>query len=126
MHRVTYSVGRAGKYLLHVRLRNQALPLAGSPFSLEVRPGVAHAQSTQLPQGALPLRGIVGLGQVAGCHVTMCTADKLRNVCDKGGAKIACTCSDAQVTLGRRVGPPRMAGSLALEDTHRVLAAVGR
>ena len=59
-HKCTYSVGRAGTYLLHVRLRNQALSLPGSPFELLVKPDKPHAQSTQLPDEALPLRGIVG------------------------------------------------------------------
>ena len=35
-HKVSYSVGRVGTYLLHVRLRQQAVPLNGSPFSLKV------------------------------------------------------------------------------------------
>ena len=52
-HRCTYSVGRAGTYWLHVRLRSQALPLPGSPFALLVKPDRPHAQSTRLPASAL-------------------------------------------------------------------------
>ena len=97
VHRVTYSVGRAGAYLLHVRLRTQALPLPGSPFRLAVRPGAAHPAATSLPSEALPLRGIVGLTATSGCHLTLATADKMGNMCDAGGAKIRCLCADAQV-----------------------------
>ena len=98
VHKVTYSVGRAGRYLLHVRLRNQVLPLKGSPFALEVKPGAAHAQSTELPVCALPLRGIVGLGESFGCRFSMKTADKCANLCDRGGGKVECKCLDKNVT----------------------------
>ena len=46
VHRVAYSVDRVGKYLLHVRLRKLARPVAGSPFALVVAPGPAHETTT--------------------------------------------------------------------------------
>ena len=59
-HQVSYSVGVAGKYLLHVGLRGQNAVLPGSPFQLEVKPGKAHAPSTSLPAEQLPLMTVVG------------------------------------------------------------------
>lgn len=56
VHRASYSVGRVGKYLLHIQLRQQALPLPGSPFSLTVKPGPAHAIATKLPASASNLQ----------------------------------------------------------------------
>ena len=41
-HKVSYSVGKVGRYLLHVRLRNHAAAVPGSPFALTVTPGPAH------------------------------------------------------------------------------------
>jgi hypothetical protein len=38
MHTIRYTIGRAGKYKLHVGLRNQAVALPGSPFSLTETP----------------------------------------------------------------------------------------
>lgn len=35
-HAVYYSIGLAGEYLLHVRLRHAAAAIPGSPFKLEV------------------------------------------------------------------------------------------
>ncbi|KOO34783.1 protein snt-2 [Chrysochromulina tobinii] len=60
LHEVSYSVGKAGKYLLHVGLRGQSAILPGSPFMLEVVPGPAHAPSTSIPADELPLRTVVG------------------------------------------------------------------
>ena len=48
-HRVSYSVGVAGQYLLHVRLRKQGSALPGSPFVLTVVANVAHSLSGPLP-----------------------------------------------------------------------------
>jgi hypothetical protein len=48
-HKVSFSVGLVGRYLLHVRLRQHALPLPGSPFTLNVAPGAPAASSTRLP-----------------------------------------------------------------------------
>ena len=56
-HKVFFSVGAAGHYLLHVKLHGQSTALPGSPFPLHVIPGRAHALSTQLDAGSLPLRG---------------------------------------------------------------------
>ena len=76
VHKCTYSVGRAGLYLLHVRLRNQALSLPGSPFRLVVKPDKPHAQSTSLSTEFLPLRGTVGNNETDGCHVLLRYATK--------------------------------------------------
>ena len=43
---------------MHVRLRQQALPIPGSPFKLTVLPGPAHAKSTSLSRELLV--GMVG------------------------------------------------------------------
>ena len=56
-HKVHYSVGLAGHYLLHVRVHGQPTDLPGSPFPLVVRPGPAHALATRMPEEMLPLRG---------------------------------------------------------------------
>ena len=59
LHTVRYSIGLAGRYWLHVGLRQQETRLLGSPFLLEVSPGAAHARSSPLPAEALPLTGLV-------------------------------------------------------------------
>ena len=82
-HRVFYSVGVAGRYLLHVRLRQQAASLKGSPFTLIVHPGKASALSTTLPKRIF--------GEVGGkCSLTITTGDQMGNVCMEGGAKVEC------------------------------------
>lgn len=83
-----YSVGRAGQYLLHVRLRREKKAVPGSPFPLTVLPGPAHAKSTRLPSGLL--RGMVGedAGDECGCHLTFTSADKMGNLCVTGGAVV--------------------------------------
>ena len=58
-HKVAYSIGLCGRYLLHVGLRQQSTPLPGSPFELEVSPGPAHALATRIDEANLPLRGCV-------------------------------------------------------------------
>lgn len=84
-HRVFYSVGVAGQYLLHVRLRKQGSALPGSPFMLHVNPGEAHALSTKLPQEIF--------GEVGGrCSYTIATADQGGNLCVTGGGKLTCPC----------------------------------
>ena len=101
VHKVFYSVGRVGKYQLHVALRKQALPLPGSPFSLEVLPGPAHAHSTQLVLPTPPvLRGEVGTGEGDGCRLTFATSDKMGNLCREGGAAVVGSAqhADQQVT----------------------------
>ena len=98
VHKCTYSVGRAGLYLLHVRLRNQALSLPGSPFRLVVKPDKPHAQSTSLSTEFLPLRGTVGNNETDGCHVLLRCRDKMGNVCDSGGANVMVSSSSKSVT----------------------------
>ena len=50
VHTVRYSVGLAGRYRLHVGLRQQAVAFPGSPFSLHVAPGqVSTYLLTYLP-----------------------------------------------------------------------------
>ena len=87
-HRVSFSIGIAGQYLLHVRLRNQAASLPGSPFMLTVAPGPAFALSTFLPPGLI--NGEVGRN----ITVKLATADQMGNACCDGGAKIVCTPDD--------------------------------
>ena len=85
VHTVHYSIGLAGKYRLHIGLRQQSIALPGSPFDLEVVPGHAYAPSTKLPKESLPLRGVVGeewRGMV------IFAADKIGNQCITGGAKV--------------------------------------
>ena len=83
-HTVQYSIGRAGRYLLHVGLRNQNVALPGSPFEITVDPGAAHAVSTRLPADKLPLKGTVGeMGSVR-----IVTCDRMGNLCIVGGAPV--------------------------------------
>ena len=127
-HLVHFSIGRTGCYLLHVGLRTGA-PLPGSPFTLNVRPGVAHPLSTQIPAEQLPVLGYLkwqsdstkaraagtktspgidmqrGSGRMtmggsegggargaASCTLRLLTRDKMGNLCDRGGAIVACGC----------------------------------
>ena len=88
VHRVSYSIGLAGQYLMHVRLRQQATAVPGSPFNLTVVPGTADAKTTKLDSTA-PLRGMVGLtGPDVGCSLGLHTADKMGNPCIVGGAAV--------------------------------------
>ena len=80
-HQVSFAVGRAGCYYLHVALRSSGLPLPGSPFELKVFPGHAHALSTRLPTDALPLRTVVGETGSLILHA----ADRVGNLCAAGG-----------------------------------------
>lgn len=88
VHKVLYSIGLAGQYFLHVRLRQAAAALPGSPFKLTVLPGPAHAHSTLLPKDQL--KGMVGTeaGGETGVRLTVHTADKMGNLCVKGGARM--------------------------------------
>ena len=86
VHKVSYSIGLAGQYLLHVRLRQQAMAMPGSPFRLTVTPAGAYAKSTRLPEGAI--KGMVGTGSDAGCSQELRTADKMGNLCIVGGANV--------------------------------------
>ena len=60
-YKVNYSVGVAGDYLLHVRLRQGAEQgdsiLPGSPIKVRVVPGVPAPLSTRIPSSELPLKG---------------------------------------------------------------------
>jgi len=89
-HSVSYSIGLVGQYLLHVRLRQQAAALPGSPFHLSVLPGKAHAHSTNLPMQTVT--GTVGMGSEMGCGVTISTADIMGNACIYGGAEVTGEC----------------------------------
>ena len=86
-HKASYSIGVAGTYLLHVRLRQQAKALPGSPFVLTVHPANAHASQTFLPSEVL---GAVG-GE---CTMVIETGDLMENKCIRGGADIRCYCGD--------------------------------
>lgn len=88
VHRVMYSVGVAGKYLLHVRLRKQAVALPGSPFLLEVEPGKAHALSSRLPLE--PMVDEVGEWQT----IMITTADSMGNSCSAGGSSVTAGTTD--------------------------------
>lgn len=85
-HKVSFSVGKVGKYLLHVRLRQMAVALPGSPFRLEVSPNDANALSTKLPAQAIA--GKVGTDGTSGCGVTIKTFDLMGNACVAGGALV--------------------------------------
>ena len=60
-YKVNYSVGVAGDYRLHVRLRQDAEQgdsiLPGSPIKVRVVPGVPAPLSTRIPSSELPLKG---------------------------------------------------------------------
>ena len=86
VHRVSYSIGCAGEYLLHVRLRQKAIALPGSPFSLVVKPGAAYAKSTTL--APLLTHGVVGMGPEHGVNQELKTSDKMANACIVGGAEV--------------------------------------
>lgn len=81
-HRVSFSIGVAGQYLLHVRLRNQAAALPGSPFLLTVDPGSAFALSTFLPPGSI--QGEVGKP----ITLNLLTSDAMGNPCSEGGSQV--------------------------------------
>lgn len=98
-HKVSYSIGKVGTYLLHVRLRQQAVPLPGSPFTLKVSPNAAHAVSTTLPN--VKIHGLVGVDPNAGCGVTIQSVDVMGNQCVAGGAPLS---GDADVPKGT-IGP---------------------
>ena len=86
VHKVQYSIGLAGVYRLHVGLRQQSVPLPGSPFRLEVAPGRAYAPSTRLPKEQLPLQAVAG---DKWREIVVFTADKIGNRCVTGGAKVS-------------------------------------
>jgi len=94
VHTVHYSIGLAGRYRLHVGLRQQSVALPGSPFDLEIVPGNAYAPSTKLPKDRLPLRGVVG-DEWRG--MVFFAADKIGNQCVKGGAKVKVSVDNSAV-----------------------------
>jgi hypothetical protein len=104
-HKVHYSIARAGRYMLHVRLHKEGRPLPNSPFALTVVPGPAHPAFTMLSTKGQPLRGNVGLGEEEGCSLILRTADRSGNLCTSGGAAVAvstalghvqCACEDLE------------------------------
>ena len=86
LHNVSYSIGLVGEYLLHVRLRQKAAALPGSPFNLVVMPGPAQALSTKLSTKAIV--GTVGMDTDSGCGLLITTADVMGNACVNGGATV--------------------------------------
>lgn len=96
VHRLLYSIGRAGTYKLHVCLSHQMQPMPGSPFDLHVVPGPASATTTMVPP-QLKLRGDAGEDD-AGCRLTLQSFDSMGNRCTEGGAKVHCTSSYAEMT----------------------------
>lgn len=92
-HKVSYSVGKVGRYLLHVRLRNHAAAVPGSPFALTVTPGPAHYSSTVFAPTEKSLTGIVGEDLPnAGITLVMHSSDQMGNACTEGGAIVKTTC----------------------------------
>lgn len=96
VHKLYYSIGRAGKYKLHIGLRHQMTPLPGSPFHLEVTPGPASAITTMLPKD-LELRGEVGWSEDNGCSLTLQSYDFTGNRCVEGAARVTCGAHDDHV-----------------------------
>ena len=95
LHKVSYSIGLAGHYWLHVRLRQDAASIPGSPFHLHVLPGPAHAKSTTLSEA--PLCGLVGEADENGCSLVIHAADRMGNFCSAGGAKVQLLCDNADI-----------------------------
>ena len=111
-HKVNYSIGVCGQYLLHVHLRHQAAPLPGSPFTLTVTPGPAHGPSTRIPPADLPFRGVFELVTEEGattstarctCKTILHVRDKMGNLCDSGGADLTCGVIDSAVPVYTKV-----------------------
>ena len=79
VHHVSYSIGLAEEYKLHVGLRNQIQPLPGSPFKFTVVPGAAMPASTKLPTETRELDGVADEEWQHG--LVFRTADTLANAC---------------------------------------------
>ena len=94
-HKVSYSIGLSGHFLLHVRLRSTAASVQGSPFRLHVIPGPAHAKTSRI--STAPLRGLVGQTPESGCTLSMHASDRMGNFCTAGGAKLMLLCDDEYV-----------------------------
>ena len=81
---MSYSIGAAGTYKLYVGLRQQSASLPGSPFTLHVKPGPAHAPTTMMPSEQLPLSSVAG--SRGSFVLRLC--DNMGNLCVEGGADI--------------------------------------
>ena len=87
-------------------LREQAIPLAGSPFTLEVVSGPASALGTLVSREALPLIGVVGLKEEFGAKLNLQACDKVGNACTVGGATVECAVKDPPTNdAGTKVEP---------------------
>ena len=73
-HKVPFSVGLAGTYKLHVRLRREAMPLPGSPFDLTVHTGPANGNASFLLSEISATKG-----RVVGTSLRTC--DVMGNAC---------------------------------------------
>ena len=116
IHHVSYSVGLAGQYLLHVRLRKEGLPVPGSPFSLEVTPGTPVAHASFLTTEVRPMAG-----KRAGALLRTC--DLMGNACPVGGANVTCTCpaSDSmEITVKDLNDGTYQLGWMALPGVHQL------
>ena len=98
-HRVYFSVGLVGRYLLHVRLRQAARPIPGSPFALTVVPGSAFHSTSIIERGGTnhPLVGEVGMQTLDGCTALVRTSDRSSNLCVDGDAKVTVTCQQSSL-----------------------------
>ena len=111
-HHASYSIGVAGTYLLHVRLRKQAVSLPGSPFLLTVHPGPAFATNTILPSEIS--------GEVGGlCSIMIQTGDQMGNACITGGASILSFCDPKAATNGRRGAVTTIVRDREVEDRRK-------
>jgi hypothetical protein len=113
-HEVRFSVGGAGTYLLHIRLRKAAdddrsraadTSVPGSPFTLTVVPGRAYPMATQIDPSVIPLRGRLAalpahlvtaaaasshMPLLCGvCEMVLEARDKFGNRCESGGADVS-------------------------------------
>ena len=96
-HRVSYSIGRAGTYRLHVNLHREQTPLPGSPFKLQVLPGLEASASTSFitysagaDSPSRLARGKSGRRSDAGCTMMLRSCDEMGNFCINGGSKVTC------------------------------------
>ena len=97
VHRVSYSIGIAGEYLLHVRLRQAAAELPGSPFLLRVEPGAAFAASSSLPRHVLHGHVVIDSPESECAEYVMSTADRMGNKRTSGGEAVVVSCAAAGV-----------------------------
>ena len=65
-------------------LRQQSASLPGSPFTIHVKPGPAHAPTTLMPSEQLPLSSVAG--NWGAFELRLC--DNIGNLCVEGGADI--------------------------------------